>query len=452
MALNDNLAMPLYTDYLCKGLAKDPKTWDDLSPSISCASPTAKPTPCKPPPRHDVSPVAFSPKALLWRMVVAGYGDQALYGATWLINKVPLGTPQIAELKRLTRVRASSIARAYEICPATATSPLMLLPRSIYPLIESSEKVNISYYLGCAMAEVCLPAAILSRPLLGSGGVSHLFHARLLESSDLAAKTVEVATTNGRKIDFVAFDKTLTGVHLAEAKGSGESMSYENLASGLLQCDAVVGVSVAGSALMSPASLNVAFTFFGQIPVNCGSLKIARSLRTSVFDYRQGPSAHKSAPHTLALAPSHTSPISRALKQLFGTKLLGLYLALQSGERNDTTPKWTEFWFGAAEGFEQEISVAIPSALLSQMESFWKAAEGRIERGPLFRKLQVALPDGAAEDVQEGNIDLSDALVEFGGQALILRVWDNLPIPHNFEAHELEPWLAFGERPADPVS
>ena len=59
------------------------------------------------------------------------------------------------------------------------------------------------------------------------------------------------------------------------------------------------------------------------------------------------------------------------------------------------------------------------------------------------RKLQVDLDDRAPAEVEDCNIDHRDALVQFGGQALVRRAWENLPVPRDFAANELEPWLAF---------
>ena len=274
------------------------------------------------------------------------------------------------------------MSRAYKLQKATSTSPMILVPRSIYPLIEGSEETNISYYLGCSFAEVCIPSAFAANPLLGSGGLSHLFHARLLTASSTVGSTVDIRCIDNSKVDFVAFDDKLTGIHLIEAKGSGESVSPKVLHRALRQCDSVVDVSISGGPPMYPASLTASVTYVGTKSVACGGFKVKRSVRTAVFDRR---SPTWSDQH-LVLAPSNPSAISLALQQLFGTKLLGLYLALQAGKKKRELGEWTSFQFAREDGFELDTSIAVPTQLLRSVHRFWADAQEAIKRNPLRRQ------------------------------------------------------------------
>ncbi len=92
--------------------------------------------------------------AARWFAATMGYGVAADYGIHWLINGTLLSTAQLVDLKRLATGRAASIERAYEFIPSAVGSPLRIVPREIYPLIEASEKVAVSYLVSCAMAAI----------------------------------------------------------------------------------------------------------------------------------------------------------------------------------------------------------------------------------------------------------------------------------------------------------
>lgn len=423
--------------------APTPRKLAAIRPFLTTNSPLPPPRPPPAakvsPPSHDVDDLAINPTAFFWEAVTVGYGAPADYGIYWLLNRINLDPDQIEDLKRLAASRATMISRAYRF--DTSSGTLLLQQRDIYPLIEQSEKVNISYNLGCAMAAVCAPRAIATRAAPTVVALSPLYHARLLACVENVTNTIIVNRSSNKQVDFVAFDANL-GAHIIEAKGGGDSFPYAELADGIDQCNAVDDVTLAGLPPVAPASLTVSVAFLAKLKVNCraaagggADFTIKQGIRCATFEIMPPAVPAVAAPVATPPVPvPAVAPITNdTVLTLLGTRALGLHLFLQTASAAPDQGLWAIYSFTQEIGFEVPITVAVPRALVTTAQQRWDDCQIAIKLNGLpAPTVPVA-----------GNIDIAVMLRTLGKDVEFFSAWRDITPPPGFQRFASSPWVAF---------
>lgn len=423
--------MPLFNDFIYNHSGTQvPRRWPAFAANGHWVNPPTANSPR--PSEHELRAVNINAAAAHWFASTMGYGAAADYAIHWLLNGMPLGASEIDDLRRLTAARATGISRAYRFAAAAVGPPLQMEPRTIYPLIESSEKGSISYYVGCAMAAICVPRAIGLRPGVHLAGIDHIFHASLLKAASATGKRVVVHSHGRGNVDFVCFDLNL-GVHLIEAKGSGDEFTMNRLVEGVEQCLAVVDVELSGRRV-APVSLNVASTYLLGDPVDCLSTTITQSLRCTVVEVTCLP--------VQARAAEAAAPAVDVLHQLIGAQVLGLYVTLQSAMPLNAIGGWDVFAFAEVARQDRPQVVAVPSQLVAEAGKRFtmgvQAVRAIIARYQAQRVLErVDMPD------EEVLARVDHVLVDLGRWALSQNRWRTLDAPQGYERGPAEPWIAF---------
>lgn len=415
-----------------------PKDWATLSKQLACLNPAAAST--VKPPVHDLDAVGVDAVAARWFAATMGYGAAADYGIHWLVSGTPLSAAQIGDLKRLACGRAASIERAYEFAAASAGQPLRIVPRSIYPLIEASEKVSASYLSGCAMAAICVPRAIERRPHSAVNGITYLFHVSLLKAASKAAKRVVVHMRSGRLVDFIGFDTKL-GVHLVEAKGSGDDFDTGQLARGIEQCLDVDCIELPSGKVI-PSSLNVAATYRGKKPVKCLAVSVSDGLRCAIVEVPHNPG--------ISTALARTSkPPEEDIDQLIGAQALGLYMHLLAAHREGDIQNWSIFAIPGSESPGAGFRVAVPTALFEETRRRFDSALATIRATWMGQRIEQSLDELPNIQVNASDpLEFADGmLVGLGRWVRVEDRWSVFAIPEGYSRGPLEPWLAF-EAPA----
>lgn len=442
--------MPEFGDFEVQGPLPATKEWKLIAPKViqRQPKPAVAGTVCKSPQSIGAVSVSLTPAELAFRMAAVGYGAYAHYGMTWLLGGKPLSAGEIADLRRLTASRLSVVHRAYRMSLTTTAAGLTtvdLSPRSIYPLIESSERVSVSFVLGCAMAEVCAPVALNTRPGFTTAKLWHLFHTSLLQAASSCATVIQVSMSTRQKTDFVAVDSALGTLHVIEAKGTGDEFNGASVADGLSQCDAVKGIRVMGGPLEQPASLNV-----------CVSYVYGGKVRSAVYEL-SGPSNAAIAAGVASAGPSpeKKSATTDALELLLGTKLMGTYLLLRGADVEQAERGWTTFDIGQRGSGVAPIRVALQTDLWRQLDDFWNQAERTMAKAADYVKLSEKLSRAAAVNewllkkreletrltgLGRSMLQTLDAQAQRDGTG---RKQQQDKAPEGFVLSRVEPWLAF---------
>lgn len=441
--------MPEFVDLEVRRPLPTPMAWPLIAPKVLQRHPKPpKPgTICESPESIAAAPVVLTPAELAFRMASVGYGAYAHYGVTWLLSGKPLTASEVVDLRRLTAARLSVVHRAYRMAPgmtAAGMPTVDLVQRSIYPLIESTERGSVSFVLGCAMAEVCAPNALNTRPGFTAAKLWHLFHVNLIQAASTCATVLKVDMTTRQKTDFVGIDSALGTLHIFEAKGSGDGFDGSRVSDGLSQCEAVEGIRVMGGALEQPASLNVCVSYLhgGRVCSAVYQLTGARSASSA-------PGSPTATP-----APPNKSEVTSALDLLLGTKLMGTYLMLRGADVEQTVGRWTVFDIAsqAGEGAEA-IRVALPSALWIQLSDFWERAEQAMARVGEHVRLRHKLTTVSVTDAWPERRPVLENLLSGLGKSMLQLLETDLQqsrvrasedeLPEGFELSGVEPWLAF---------
>lgn len=439
--------MALFGDFEFTGPVPASSSWSVMGSQVQFKYPAPAAMtspPCPYPHTLAVETTGISSAALQWRMAMVGYGDFSLYGTNWLIKSIKLNSAEISDLKRLAKARTAIVNRAYIILPASTIAPMRIVPRSIYPLIDPSEQVNISYALGCAMAEASAASAIATRSG-ATGTLTHLFHKRLLEVGSLSTQLVQVEPTKGKAIDFIGFEGKTAKIHLVEAKGTGGSFDYPALHKGLLQCESVTGVSIAMLPAVMPTSLNVSCSYVAHTRVNCGIRILNTSVRTALFSFLP---ARQVTP--LSGGNNILIQIGRAVNILFGAKMVGLYMALLGAETQETYEEWQLFTYLVdppdvqGQNMSPPIVVALPTKMWTKIEELWTDSQKYIEAAKRLELISKKLENNRISKVVLPDEHIQEVLYRFGSELLTNQIlWSNLVAPAQMRVDAFEPWLAF---------
>lgn len=405
------------------------------SSAASAAAPAPVPLPPPPPapPAHDLIEVPATPAQFFQEAMAGGYGEFADYLLFWLLQGKTLTAGQVDDLRRCAQARVNALLRAFRPEPATATAPFHLVPRDIYPLIESSEKALTSYHLGCAMAAVC------AGPVLGvrqpGTNLGYLFHARLMSSVDTAVTPTQVRSASRQVVDFLAYDDQWHA-HLFEAKGSADGFPYGLLADGIDQCRTVRQVLSTGLAPQPPASLNVVVAFLARQKVAVGTGKhLGQSVRVAVVQVQP------SQPAPVVQAPQ-PAPRPSLLEELVGRQAVGLHGLLRTATQSAIDQGWRLCQLTPELGFAWPLRLALPAAMDQAIAAAVERIADDAEVWRRMRSLAQALPPkGPAARETVPALDISHRLQDLGRQLIDLAAQPPEQAPEGFSPSASVPWL-----------
>jgi hypothetical protein len=343
--------LTIYSDFTYSGAHPIPDTKAALAASCVLNTPSSSPGPF---PHYDLHPAVWSSTDVFWKVITVGYGAPADYAIHWLLGGVTLGSDEVESLKRLANARATSISRAYACTTPAGGGPATFSPRTIYPLIEATERVGTNYLLGCAVAAICAPLAINRRLAGAAPGISYLFHASLLKSAHTAGAPAIINYAGKGNIDFLAFDENFQ-VHVIEAKGSGEGMDYGAIGRGLEQCRQVISVALGGGAPVIPRTTNVSMSYVGAKPVP--GAPPGSSVRCAIFGTAVGAPP---APAPLILPPQ--------LAVLIALQALGAWIFMRAARQFAFNGDWSRFQFDLDLSTDRPLVVAARNDIRALVE------------------------------------------------------------------------------------
>ena len=358
-----------------------------LRARLSAVAPTpglpVKPTGC------DLLHIPVGPATFLWHAALMGYGLPAHYASAYLLKGKAMSSADEIELRRWALARAELIEAAYEI--TIYGSSTLIVRRPIYELLESSERGLVSYLLGNAFAEVCVPAIRDGNEYV----TGPLYHSSLLEQ---AAKIgVEIEYYGGNRIDLVAFGVTRSasfslGLHLVECKGV-ENI-YESWIKAIRQCMSVKRCRLKGGIWTRPASMTTSTTFHGGNVVRNSLGPVGPGSRCALTRI-----THRSSwwadlwdrlMHNGPLSASDASPgRSQDAYAVVGLRLLATALVVRAANRVNRGDTLTFFRLSHSERSEgPQLEAAIPTRILDAANDFLgSVGEGIQERSARVQAL-----------------------------------------------------------------
>ena len=354
--------MPVFIDYrYVSNTFPSTGSWSAISNRIERRHPppVAFSPPSLPSPSTEaVADCNATPADLWWSVRTTGHGSEAEMAVRWYLNSKPLTKPDLVELSKFTTARTDLVMSVFNAKKAGAAFT-HLTYRPFLELLDLSEKVAISYLIGCGMAGLSGPAALKTRTPGTPIVIKRLFHASLFRAHTSLFDTARLDTLSNSKPDFVAFDE-LDQIHIFEAKASFVRPQYAYIVAGLQQVAQVIGITFphpAPGLTISAESLNVCFAFHSSKPVSewpttTPPVKVPAGGRCVVMEYL--PSAHLRLPVKCDLLIGLKS-------QLLGLQIIGRWIALLSAERIDVGRIWSVHHFKC---LNANVAIGVPTSML----------------------------------------------------------------------------------------
>jgi hypothetical protein len=303
--------------------------WSAISPKIQQQHPPPGAM-LQYPAKADMADTGATPTDLWWSAVTTGFGTVVEMLSYKLDGKKYLTLFEIARLASWGSIRAELILN-FLTASKMSSKFTHLRVEDFYPIIDQSEKVTVSYLLGCAMAGISGPAALSSR---GRASVGRLFHASLLRDHIDPCLSITINSISDKRPDFLGFDKN-SGIHVFESKASLDGTNYGRISEGLLQLASVSNISLGCGLTLAPSSLNVCFAFasptaVNQWPIAAPPVSISPGVRNVVVEYDL-PTLPARRPKRI---PSHAHHL------LAGKYAFGIWLLLKNSE--EIHSKWDD--------------------------------------------------------------------------------------------------------------
>ncbi|VWC42381.1 hypothetical protein BLA6860_07094 [Burkholderia lata] len=353
--------MTMFSGFIYGGGFPAPQTATSLVPWLAPTTPGPFPGSI---PNTNLESATPSAADVFWKAITVGYGAPVDYVIHWLLHGAALTPPQMHDLKRLASARATAIGRAYA-CKVLPSGAVALVPRDIYPLIESSERTSTSYLVGCAIAALCAPAAIDSQ-LGGSVGIDYLFHASLLKSAATTGFPIVVNSTGQGSIDFIGVD-THFHLHAIEAKGTGDTINYQQIGRGLDQCNHVIDITLLPGLDVVPRTKSVSAAYVGANAVNCLGMPVGYCVRATVIGLPPAPPAAVPAAQ------------QQALLALIALQAIGAWaFVTATTDPLEQNGDWARFRFSRDIDTDEPVTVAMRSDIIDMAEAAYYAMQAQV--------------------------------------------------------------------------